>query len=97
MVKLGAVAELERETIRERTYGGKLRRAKEGRHLGHAPFGYRAVEGGQGGVREVVAEEAAKPGLHGKGGIRPESGEPTVQAGPAEASPAGHTRGPDLW
>ena len=58
---LAAFAEWERETIRERTYGGKVRRAKEGRHLGHAPFGYRSVESdrGQGGLREIVPEEAA--------------------------------------
>ena len=47
---LVSYAEWERSVIRERTYGGKLKRASQGRNAGQKyPFGYRRADGPDGG------------------------------------------------
>jgi len=58
---LVSYAEWERSVIRERTWGGRLRRAQEGRNPGfNAPYGYRV--GPTPGALEIVAAEAAVVG-----------------------------------
>jgi site-specific DNA recombinase len=52
---LASFAEYERGTIRERTQAGLHRAARNGKHMGPVPFGYR---GGEDGRLEVVEEEA---------------------------------------
>ncbi|HLN63815.1 MAG TPA: recombinase family protein, partial [Symbiobacteriaceae bacterium] len=55
---LVSYAEWERSVIRERTWGGRLKRAQEGRNPGfNAPYGYRV--GAVPGTLEIVPEEAA--------------------------------------
>ncbi|HWI64193.1 MAG TPA: recombinase family protein [Symbiobacteriaceae bacterium] len=55
---LVSYAEWERSVIRERTWGGRLKRAQEGRNPGfNAPYGYRV--GPTAGTLEIVDAEAA--------------------------------------
>jgi site-specific DNA recombinase len=55
---LVSYAEWERSVIKERTWGGRLKRAQEGRNPGfNAPYGYRV--GASPGALEIVPEEAA--------------------------------------
>src|SRR5215217_4613655 len=53
---LASFAEYERETIRERTKAGLHRAARNGKHMGPIPFGYRASP--KDGRLEVVEQEA---------------------------------------
>src|SRR5215204_3422479 len=52
---LASFAEFERESIRERTQAGLHRAARNGKHMGPVPFGYRASKNGH---LEVIEEEA---------------------------------------
>src|SRR5215210_5305409 len=54
---LASFAEYERGTIRERTQAGLHRAARNGKHMGPIPFGYRASSPKDGRL-EVVEEEA---------------------------------------
>jgi len=53
---LASFAEYDRESIRERTQAGLHRAARNGKHLGPIPYGYRASP--KDGRLEVVKEEA---------------------------------------
>src|SRR5829696_3351167 len=53
---LASFAEFERESIRERTQAGLHRAARNGKHMGPIPYGYRASP--KDGHLEVVEEEA---------------------------------------
>jgi site-specific DNA recombinase len=52
---LASFAEFDRESIRERTQAGLHRAARNGKHMGPVPFGYRASKNGH---LEVIEEEA---------------------------------------